>query len=155
MAKGLDIAAGLDFGIGPLSTGLYGYTAFGFDPYGVATYTFPDGFQLNGKLGLYVQSYSATYNTNLPPPYPATVSNSFSYSFFQLDLGAAYPFDSQLSGFAELATNGVIAAGGIGGTPLLVGIRTGHDVQLQAFGGLDLGGQVGLFVGGGIALFSK
>lgn len=139
--RGLGIAAGLDFAVGPLSNEL-GVNTFGFDPYGVVTYTFSDGFQLNGKLGLYVQTYSFD-------------GFSGSYSFLQCDLGAAYPFDANLTGIAELATNGVVNGGGLGGTPLLVGIRTGHDVQLQAFGGLDLGGQVGLFVGGGIVLVSK
>jgi len=138
--KNLNIAAGLDFAVGPLSSAL-GTGIFGFDPYGVVTYTFADGLQLNGKLGLYIQTFSI-----------GPISGS--YSFFQFDLGAAYPFDKDLTGIAELATNGVVA-GGLGGTPLLVGIRTGHDVQLQAFGGLDLGGAVGLFVGGGLTLFSE
>jgi hypothetical protein len=161
VAKGLEIAAGIDFGIGPLSSSIYGGVSnFAFDPYGVATYTFPDGLQFNGKLGLYVSTYSATYpvyQTTTTPPYYTYVNQtvSASYSDFQLDLGAAYPFDHELSGFAELATNGVIGAAGVGGTPILVGIRTGHDVQLQGFAGMDLGGQVGLFVGGGVALFSK
>jgi hypothetical protein len=140
--KNLDIAAGVDFSVGPLSNNIYGFSSFGFDPYGVVTYTFADGFQLNGKLGLYVSSYSVG-------------GFSFSYSDFQLDLGAAYPFDKDLTGIAELATNGVVGNGAVGGTPILVGIRTGHDVQLQAFGGLDLGGAVGLFVGGGLVLFSE
>jgi hypothetical protein len=136
----LKIAAGLDFAVGPLSNAL-GTNIFGFDPYGVVTYTFNDGFQLNGKLGLYVQTYSFG-------------GYSGSYSFFQCDLGAAYPFDANLTGIAELATNGVVN-GGLGGTPLLVGIRTGHDVQFQAFGGLDFGFTTGAFVGGGIVLMSK
>jgi hypothetical protein len=135
--QNLNIAAGLDFAVGPLSNG---GGVFGFDPYGVVTYTFEDGFQLNGKLGLYIQTF-----------------NGGSYSFFQLDLGAAYPFDNDLTGIAELDTNGDIAGGtaGVGATPLLVGIRTGHDVQLQALAGLDLGVNVGLFVGGGIVLVSQ
>ncbi len=139
--KNLNIAAGLDFAVGPLSNSL-GSGVFGFDPYGVVTYTFADGLQLNGKLGLYIQTYNF-----------GGISGSWSY--FQMDLGAAYPFDKDLTGIAELATNGVVVAGGLGGTPLLVGIRTGHDVQLQAFGGLDLGGTVGLLVGGGLTLFSE
>jgi len=146
VAKGLDIAAGLDFSIGPLSNTL-GPSGFGLYPYGAATWTLPDGLQFNGRLGLYVQSFG----TGLPAPFPSTVS----YSFFQLDLGAAYPFDRNLTGIAELATNGVVNGGGLGGTPLLVGIRTGNDIQLQAFAGLDLGGIVGLFVGGGVVLMSK
>ena len=146
VAKGLDIAAGLDFTIGPLSNTL-GLSAFGFDPYGVATYTFSDGLQFNAKLGLFVQSVG----TGLSAPFPSSIS----YSFFQLDLGAAYPFDRNLTGIAELATNGVVNGGGLGGTPLLVGIRTGKDVQLQAFGGLDFGYTVGLFVGGGVVLVSQ
>ena len=139
--KNLNIAAGVDFAVGPLSNSL-GSGVFSFDPYGVVTYTFVDGLQLNGKLGLEIQTYSFG-------------GFSGSYSFFQLDLGAAYPFDKDLTGIAELATNGVVYGTNVGGTPLLVGIRTGHDVQFQAFGGLDLGGQVGLFVGGGISLFSE
>jgi hypothetical protein len=146
VAKGLDIAAGLDFTIGPLSNTL-GPSGFGFDPYGVATWTLPDGLQFNGKLGLYVQSIG----TGLPAPFPQSVS----YSFFQLDLGMAYPFDRNLTGIAELATNGVVNAGGLGGTPLVVGIRTGKDVQFQALAGLDLGGVVGLYIGGGVVLISQ
>lgn len=145
VAKGLDIAAGLDFSIGPLTNFGYGTASFGFDPYGVATYTFSDGLQFNGKLGLYITSYNVKNGTT---------SLAVSYSYFQLDLGAAYPFDKDLTGIAELATNGVV--GGItGGTPLIVGIRTGHDVQLQAFGGLDLNYQVGLLIGGGVVLVSN
>ncbi len=151
VAKGLDVAAGLDFTVGPLSNNL-GASEFGFDPYGVATYTFRDGLQLNGKLGLYIQTYSTPSVTVDGYTFQGY---SGSYSFFQLDLGAAYPFDRNLTGIAELATNGVVNEGGLGGTPLIVGIRTGHDVQFQAFGGLDLGGQVGLLVGGGIVLVSK
>ncbi len=133
--KNLDIAAGLDFSVGPLSNG---GGIFGFDPYGVVTYTFSDGFQLNGKLGLYV-----------------VTDGGYSVSDFQLDLGAAYPFDKDLTGIAELATNGDVNAAGVGATPILVGIRTGHDVQLQAFAGLDLGVEAGFFVGGGIVLVSQ
>lgn len=144
--EGLGIAAGLDFAIGPLSNTIYGYSTFGFDPYGVVTYTLPDGLQLNGKLGLYVQTYNYTFG-------PYTFSGS--YSFFQCDLGAAYPFDANLTGIAELATNGVVQGGGLGGTPLIVGIRTGHDVQFQAFGGFDFGGATGLLLGGGVVLMSK
>lgn len=143
--RDLAIAAGLDFGFGPLSNSL-GTSVFSFDPYGVVTYTFSDGFQLNGKLGLYVQSYG--YDVG-------PIHYSGSWSFFQMDLGAAYPFDSNLTGIAELATNGVVQGGGLGGTPLLVGIRTGHDVQFQCFGGLDFGGTTGAFIGGGIVLMSK
>jgi hypothetical protein len=145
----LDIAAGINFSVGPLS-GVYGsgYSTFGFDPYGVATLTLPDGLQFNGKLGLYVQT--ANFN------FGGGITGSTSYSYFQLDLGAAYPFDKDLTGIAELATNGVIGNGALGGgTPLVVGIRTGHDVQLQAFGGLDLNYTVGLIVGGGIVLVSQ
>jgi hypothetical protein len=141
----LDIAAGVDFGIGPLTDYGYGTSSFGFDPYGVATFTFPDGFQLNGKLGLYVTSYSYSFEG---------YSASYSYSYFQFDLGAAYPFDKDLTGIAELATNGIIN-GAVGGTPLIVGIRTGHDVQFQAFGGIDLNYTAGLLVGGGIVLVSQ
>jgi len=149
----LKIAAGLDFGIGPLSNEIYGYSAFAFDPYGVCTLTLPDGLQLNGKLGLYVQNYSA----NEPTFNGTTIVNEsvgFSYSYFQLNLGVAYPFDKDLTGIGELAVNGEVY-GATGGTPLLVGIRTGHDVQFQALAGLDLGGTVGLFLGGGISLFSE
>lgn len=141
----LGIAAGLDLGFGPLSNSL-GSGIFSFDPYGVVTYTFPDGLQLNGKLGLYVQTYSYTFG-------PYTFSGSWSY--FQFGAGAAYPFDANLTGFAELYTNGVVQFGGLGGSPLLVGIRTGHDVQFQCFGGLDFGGTTGAFVGGGVVLMSK
>ncbi len=155
VAKGLDIAAGLDFAIGPLTNYGYGTGSFGVDPYGAATYTFKDGLQLNGKLGLYFTSYS--YPTIIPtttPPFFTTGTVSQSYTFFQLDLGVAYPFDKNLTGIGELATNGVI--GGInGGTPVIVGIRTGHDVQLQAFAGLDLNYTVGLLIGGGVVLVSK
>ena len=148
----LDIAAGIDFGIGPLTNFGYGTSSFAFDPYGVATFTLQDGLQFNGKLGLYVTSYSVSYTSPFPPY--ATTTASTSYSYFQLDLGVAYPFDKDLTGIAELATNGVI--GGItGGTPLIVGIRTGHDVQFQAFGGLDLNYTAGLLVGGGIVLVSQ
>jgi len=159
VAKGLDIAAGLDISIGPISNTL-GASQFGFDPYGVATWTLPDGLQFNGKLGLYVTSYSVTIPNPafiiLGPPNPPTLTNSVGVSYFQLDLGAAYPFDKNLTGIAELATNGVITTGGLGGgTPLIVGIRTGDAVQFQAFGGLDLGGITGLFVGGGLVLVSK
>jgi hypothetical protein len=143
--KGLGIAGGLDLGFGPLSNAL-GNNVFSFDPYGVVTYTLPDGLQLNGKLGIYVQ----TYGFDIGP-----VHYSGSYSFMQLDLGLAYPFSSDLTGFGELATNGVVQGGGLGGTPLLVGIRTGHDVQFQCFGGLDFGGATGAFIGGGIVLMSK
>ncbi len=149
----LNVAAGLDFSLGPLSNNLYGYSAFAFDPYGVITYTLPDGLQLNGKLGLYVQTYSNTV-PNIVPPYTGTHSVSYSFSYFQLDLGVAYPFSSELTGFGELATNGLVY-NGAGGTPLLVGIRTGKDVQLQAFAGLDLGGAVGLFLGGGVVFISE
>lgn len=141
----LNFAAGLDLGFGPLSNSL-GTGFFNFDPYGTVTYTLPDGLQLNGKLGLYVQTYSYDFG-------PIKVSGS--YSFFQLDAGVAYPFSSDLTGFAELATNGVVQGAGLGGTPLLAGIRTGHDVQFQAFGGLDFGGSVGAFLGGGVVLMSN
>jgi len=143
--RNLGIAAGIDLGFGPLSNTL-GTGFFTFDPYGVVTYTLPDGLQLNGKLGLYVQTYSYTV---------LNYTFSGSWSFFQLDLGMAYPFDSNLTGFAELATNGVVNGGGLGGTPLLVGIRTGKDVQFQAFGGLDFGAATGAFIGGGVVLLSK
>ncbi len=153
----LDVAAGLDFGIGPLSNTIYGFSTFAFDPYGVVTYTLKDGLQLNGKLGLYVTSYSINvpYLISFLPVQWGTHSVSYSYSDFQLDLGAAYPFSRDLTGIAELATNGVVGNGASGGTPLLVGIRTGKDVQFQAFGGFDFGGSVGLFIGGGVAIFSK
>lgn len=154
VTKGLDVAAGLDFAVGPLSNTIYGFSTFAFDPYGVVTYTLPNGLQLNGKLGLYVTSYSVT-GPSLVPPYTGTQTYSYSYSDFQLDLGVAYPFSRTLTGFGELATNGVVGNGASGGTPLLVGIRTGEDVQFQAFGGFDFGGSVGLFVGGGVVLLSK
>lgn len=155
----LNVAAGLDFAVGPLSNSLYGYSAFAFDPYGVVTYTLKNGLQLNGKLGLYVQTFNQnvqTYEVTTTYPYftYGTKSESFSYSYFQLDLGVAYPFEKDLTGFGELATNGLVY-NGAGGTPLLVGIRTGHDVQLQAFAGLDLGGSLGLFLGGGAVLLSN
>ena len=145
----LNVAAGLDFAVGPLSNNLYGYSAFAFDPYGVVTYTFKNGLQLNGKLGLYVQSYSSTYTI-----LNVSHTTSYSFSYFQLDLGVAYPFSKDLTGFGELATNGLVY-NGAGGTPLLAGIRTGKDVQLQAFAGLDLGGAVGLFLGGGVVFISE
>ncbi len=147
----LKIAAGLDLSIGPLSNN-GGTVEFGFDPYGVATWTLPDGLQFNGRLGVFITSFNAT---TYDPITGQNVSTSVGYSYWQLDLGAAYPFDPNLTGIAELATNGVYGLGTTsGGTPLLVGIRTGHEVQLQAMAGLDLGGQVGLYIGGGVALFS-
>ncbi|MGH7740104.1 MAG: hypothetical protein ACREL1_08160 [bacterium] len=146
VAKGLDIAAGLDFAIGPLSNA--GYSTLSFDPYGVATYTFADGFQLNGQLGLYVPGgYSVTYNI-LGTPYTASYSLP---AYLQFNAGVAYPFDSKLTGIAEIAVNGA----GNGDTPLVVGIRTGKDVQFQALGGLDLAGTVGVVLGGGISLFTE
>ncbi|HTA77433.1 MAG TPA: hypothetical protein VK791_09775, partial [bacterium] len=48
----LKIAAGLDLPIGPLSNS--GYSTVNFVPYGVGTYNFQDGFQLNGQLGIYI-----------------------------------------------------------------------------------------------------
>jgi hypothetical protein len=155
----LKIAAGCDFLIGPLSNG-GGGTEFGFDPYGVATWTLADGLQFNGKIGIYISNYSVTVPNpaylEFGPPNNPTISESVGISYFQLDLGAAYPFDKDLTGIAELATNGVYGYGNAGGgTPLIVGLRTGHDVQLQACAGLDLGGVVGLFVGGGVVLISQ
>ena len=151
----LKVGAGLDFGVGPISNTIYGYSAIAFDPYGVCTWTLPDGLQFNGKLGLYIQSYSASYSYYNPYTNTTTTSSiSYSPAYFQLDLGAAYPFDPNLTGIAELATNGVVG-NGAGGTPLVVGIRTGHDIQFQAVAGLDLGGVIGLFVGGGVVLISQ
>lgn len=152
----LKVAAGLDFSIGPLSTGIYGFSGFAFDPYGVTTWTLPDGLQFNGKLGLYVQNYSINTITGyngITGQY--TYGNvGFSYSYFQLDLGAAYPFDKELTGIAELALNGEVY-GATGATPLLVGLRMGHDVQFQAMAGVDLGAATGLYLGAGVALFSE
>ena len=146
VAPGLDVAGGLDLSIGPL----YDSAASGldFDPYGIVTYTFVDGLQLNGQLGIMVipaRSETITFDG-----FSETV-NVGGGSYVLFNAGAAYPFDRDLTGIAELAVNGQ----GDGATPLIVGLRTGHDVQLQAFGGLDLAGQVGVLIGGGIALFSK
>jgi len=150
VSPGLDVAAGLDFAVGPLSNA--GYSTFSFDPYGVVTYNFVDGFQLNGQLGVYVPG---GYSIDNPlygffPGEPKT----FSYTppaYLQFNAGAAYPFDHELTGIAELAVNGQ----GSGDTPLVVGIRTGKDVQFQALGGLDLAGTVGVIIGGGIVLVSQ
>lgn len=146
VTKGLDIAAGLDFAVGPLSNA--GYTTLNFNPYGVATYTFVDGLQLNGQLGLYVPGgYSVSYTI-----FNSTTTVSYTpAAYLQFNAGVAYPFDSQLTGIGELAVNGL----GNGDTPLVVGIRTGHDVQFQALGGLDLAGTVGVILGGGISLFTE
>jgi hypothetical protein len=142
----LDIAAGLDLSDGPLTGG--GYSAFSFDPYGVVTYTFTDGFQLNGQLGLLVNTgYTVSY-TIAGKTYSASTG---SLSTFQFNAGASYPLGDNLIGIAELGANAL----GSGNTPVIVGIRTGHDVQLQAFGGLDLAGTVGLIIGGNVALVSE
>ncbi len=143
VSKGLDIAAGLDLSIGPLYI-TPDISTLDFDPYGVVTYTFVDGLQLNGQLGIMVVGgRSITID--------GVTYSGGGGSYVLLNAGAAYPFDSELTGIAELAVNGQ----GDGATPLIVGLRTGHDVQLQAFGGLDLAGQVGVLIGGGVALFSK
>src|SRR5665213_497859 len=56
----LVIAAGLDLSDGPLTGGAY--STFNFDPYGIATYTFADGLQLNGQLGIMILGgYTYTY----------------------------------------------------------------------------------------------
>jgi hypothetical protein len=133
-------AAGLDMSVGPLSGPLSTISTFNFDPYGIVTYSFKDGFQLNGQLGLYVPGGSKI--------------GAFSYTapaYLQLNAGAAYPFDANLTGIAELNINGL----GSANTPLIVGLRTGHDVQLQAFAGLDLAGTVGVVIGGNVALVSQ
>ncbi|GEM_PF-2095769 len=135
----LTIAAGLDLSDGPLTGS--GYSSFNFDPYGIATYNFADGLQLNGQLGIMILGgYNVTYT--------AAVGGG---SYVQLNAGASYPIADKLTGIAELDINGQ----GSGATPLIVGIRTGHDVQLQAFGGLDLAGTVGLLIGGNVALVSE
>ncbi len=134
----LKIAAGLDLPIGPLSNS--GYSTVSFVPYGVGTYNFQDGFQLNGQLGIYI-----------PGGYKI---GAFSYTpaaFVQLNAGAAYPFSKDLTGIAEFDINGM----GSANSPLIAGIRTGHDVQLQAFAGLDLASTVGVLVGGGVVLVSQ
>jgi hypothetical protein len=134
----LKIAAGLDLPIGPLSNS--GYSTVNFVPYGVGTYNFQDGFQLNGQLGIYI-----------PGGYKI---GAFSYTpaaFVQLNAGAAYPFSKDLTGIAEFDINGL----GSANSPLIAGIRTGHDVQLQAFAGLDLASTVGVLVGGGVVLVSQ
>jgi hypothetical protein len=142
----LDIAAGLDLSDGPLTGG--GASSFSFDPYGVVTYTFTDGFQLNGELGLLVNTgYTFSY-TVAGQTFSASTG---SLSTFQFNAGASYPLGDSLTGIAELDANAL----GSGNTPIVVGIRTGHDVQLQAFGGLDLAGTVGLVIGGNIALVSE
>jgi hypothetical protein len=146
--ENLNIAAGLDLGDGPLTGG--GYSAFYFDPYGVVTYTFADGLQLNGQLGLLVNTgYTISY-TN-PFTHQTSSVSSGSISTFQLNAGASYPIADKLTGIAELDINGL----GTSNTPLIVGVRTGHDVQLQAFGGLDLAGTVGVLIGGNVALVSE
>lgn len=131
----LAIAAGLDLSDGPLTGS--GFSFFNIDPYGIVTYSFVDGFQLNGQLGVNIQ-------TGGPKGNPSS-------SYLQLNAGASYPIADKLTGIAELDINGQ----GIGATPLIVGIRTGHDVQLQAFGGLDLAGTVGVMIGGNVALVSE
>ncbi len=146
ISPGLGIAAGLDLAIGPLY--VTGASSLDFDPYGIVTYTFVDGLQLNGQLGvLVIPAHNETFTYG---PVSETVSVGGG-STVQFNAGAAYPFDPELTGIAELAVNGQ----GNGATPLIVGIRTGHDVQLQAYGGLDLAAQVGVMIGGGVALFSK
>ena len=137
--ENLLIAAGLDLSDGPLTGS--GFTSFNIDPYGIVTYSFVDGLQLNCQLGVYI-------------PTTGTKIGAFTYtppSYLQLNAGAAYAFDKDLTGIAELDINGQ----GSGATPIVVGIRTGHAVQLQAFGGLDLAGTVGVLVGGNIALVSE
>ncbi len=137
--ENLYVAAGLDLSDGPLTGS--GYTSFNIDPYGIVTYNFSDGLQLNGQLGIYI-------------PTTGTKIGAFTYtppSYLQLNDGASYPLGDKLTSIAELDINGQ----GSGATPLVVGIRTGHDVQLQAFGGLDLAGTVGVLVGGNIALVSE
>jgi hypothetical protein len=146
VAPGLDIAAGLDLAIGPLYVS--GESSLDFDPYGIVTYTFEDGLQLNGQLGIMI--IPARSDTITIDGFTETV-NVGGGSYLQFNAGVAKPFDNDLTGIAELAINGQ----GDGATPLIVGLRTGHDVQLQAFGGLDLAGQVGVLIGGGVALFSK
>jgi hypothetical protein len=140
------VAAGLDLSDGPLTGG--GYSAFSFDPYGVVTYTFTDGFQLNGQLGLLVNTgYTVSYTIG-GKTYSASTG---SLSTFQFNAGASYPLGDNLIGIAELGANAL----GSGNTPVIVGIRMGHDVQLQAFGGLDLAGTVGVIIGGNVALVSE
>ncbi len=150
VAPGLNIAAGLDLSIGPLYVA--NASALGFDPYGIVTYTFIDGLQLNGQLGVFVPGGRSYANPlyGIIPNQPQNISLT-PPAYLQFNAGAAYPFDPDLTGIAELAVNGE----GNAATPLIVGLRTGHDVQLQAFGGLDLAGQVGVLIGGGVALFSK
>jgi hypothetical protein len=152
----LTIAAGLDLSDGPLTGS--GYSSFNFDPYGIATYNFADGLQLNGQLGIMILGgYNYTYTATriiATPPYYQTYQATTSVgggSYVQLNAGASYPLGDKLTGIAELDINGQ----GSGATPLIVGIRTGHDVQLQAFGGLDLAGTVGVMIGGNVALVSE
>jgi len=137
--ENLYVAAGLDLSDGPLTGS--GFTSFNIDPYGIVTYNFADGLELNGQLGIFI-------------PTTGTKIGAFTYtppSYLQLNAGASYPLGDKLTGIAELDINGQ----GSGATPLIVGIRTGRDVQLQAFGGLDLAGTVGVLVGGNIALVSE
>jgi hypothetical protein len=133
-------AAGLDMSVGPLSGPLSTISTFNFDPYGIVTYGFKDGLQLNGQLGLYVPGGSKIGGFSFTPA-----------AYLQLNAGAAYPFDANLTGIAELGVNGL----GSANTPLVVGLRTGHDVQLQAFAGLDLAATVGVVIGGNVALVSQ
>lgn len=148
---GLDIAAGLDFAIGPLTNSVY--SQFCFDPYGVVTYAFKDGFTLNGQIGVFIPSgQTVTINPGFGLP-----SYTFTYTppaAFQFNADAAYPFDSELTGIAELAANP--GTSGSGNTLLLAGLRTGKtDVKLQGYGGFQFAGTTGVVIGGTLSLFSK
>ncbi len=136
----LNFAGGLDLSIGPLNNSPYSY--FSMDPYGVVTYSFVDGLQLNGQLGVFIPVTGYKIGT-------ITVTPS---AVVQCNLGVSYPFPDKLTGMAELGING----GGSGVTPLVGGVRKTFDnVQLQAFAGPDFGGTVGLLIGGSAALLSE
>jgi hypothetical protein len=146
--KELSIAGGLDLSVGPLTNSAY--STFNFDPYGIVTYNFDDGLQLNGQLGIYVPGgYTVGGTTIYGIKIPAISYTPPAY--LQLNAGASYPVADNLTGIAEIDINGL----GSSNTPLIVGIRTGKDIQLQAFGGLDLAGSVGILLGGSVALISQ
>jgi hypothetical protein len=134
----INVAAGLDLSVGPLTNSAY--STFNFDPYGIVTYDFEDGLQLNGQLGIFIPGGYKIGAFSLTPP-----------AYLQLNAGASYPIADKLKGIAELDINGA----GNGSTPAIVGVRTGSDVQLQAFGGLDLAGSVGILLGGSVAVLTQ
>ena len=124
-------------------------------PYGVVTYTTPDGIQLNGQLGLMINGgYSITESYTLPyPPYTTTKSTISvgGGSTLQLNVSAAKDLGKGITGMAELGLNGQ----GYGRTPLVAGIRGGNDILWTLFAGLDLGTPVGVMIGGNVALISQ